>query len=506
MKRLKRSLVLSGLSLSRNPSHAWFFSQIEKEEGKTLKAGDMVTIQIMRVGKWNHPEYGEVEVTKSDIQEFIQNFEDNVRQIEIAVDENHEPDHRATGWYRKLFSDKSGKNLYARIEITKMGADLLNDGAYKYFSPEFALTYEDPETGDEYSNLLIGGAFTNRPFFKGMQPLMASEVASGSGKKLDREDDGKLSALFFSDTATMRDFMKLLQKLADKEKISASEKEDLEVAFAELPKEDQHTKMKAAVDEICARFSEDDDDTKKKTKKVKMAEDDAEDKADGGADEEEEDKGKKAIKKVQAKHKAKGEAIDDVADEMDESAEEMDEEEMAEDDEEAPEKKMSEILAEAGINFGEMKKSKKGSVLMSEEAVNAITSYVSKQQKIFAQAQRELRMSETKKELRKLKFSDTNTKGILLPKDIGAVAEFSCSLSKDQAKKFMDILTNLQSSAALLTRKVGGDGDLPASNQFSEETKDTNEVYRWFCDSAKFDEKEALAATKRYYADMAKRK
>ncbi len=38
---------------------AWMFEEIKKTK-KKLKEGDQVNIQIMRVGKWKHPTYGEV--------------------------------------------------------------------------------------------------------------------------------------------------------------------------------------------------------------------------------------------------------------------------------------------------------------------------------------------------------------------------------------------------------------------------------------------------------------
>jgi phage I-like protein len=103
------------------------------------------------------------------------NFDDNVRKIELAVDENHEPHHKALAWYRELIVKDGGETLFAKLELTPQGAKLLSEGAYKYFSPEIYFKKQDEETGEVISNLLIGGAFTNRPFFKAMKPLLASE-------------------------------------------------------------------------------------------------------------------------------------------------------------------------------------------------------------------------------------------------------------------------------------------------------------------------------------------
>ena len=77
----------------------------------------MVEVQIMRIGKRNHPSYGEIEVTADTLVDVKKNFEENKRGIELAVDENHEDNHKALGWYRELFIVADG--LYAKIELTK---------------------------------------------------------------------------------------------------------------------------------------------------------------------------------------------------------------------------------------------------------------------------------------------------------------------------------------------------------------------------------------------------
>lgn len=101
----------------------WTFSDVG--EFKEIKEGDRVEIQIMRTGKWDHPIYGKVIITPETLDDVVENFNNNTRGVELAVDENHEPNHKALGWYKEL--KRVGKNaLNASIEVTKMGADLLN--------------------------------------------------------------------------------------------------------------------------------------------------------------------------------------------------------------------------------------------------------------------------------------------------------------------------------------------------------------------------------------------
>lgn len=130
-------------------------------------------IQIARTGTWEHPQYGRLEITEQTLQDFVDNFYRHVRGIDIAVDQAHRPEDGAAGWIKALH--KRGNELWATVEWTPLGVRLIRDGIYRYFSPEFAVTYTDPETGQKYRNVLLGGGLTNRPFIKGMAPVMLSE-------------------------------------------------------------------------------------------------------------------------------------------------------------------------------------------------------------------------------------------------------------------------------------------------------------------------------------------
>lgn len=62
----------------------WYFTDIsemfgEGENQKVLKAGDEVTIQIMRAGQRNHPLYGKIAVDKKVLKDVKKNFDENVR-------------------------------------------------------------------------------------------------------------------------------------------------------------------------------------------------------------------------------------------------------------------------------------------------------------------------------------------------------------------------------------------------------------------------------------------
>lgn len=131
-------------------NNVFFFNSIQLDNDN-LRKGDEITLQVLRTGKWSHPFYGEIKVTKKTINNVIENFNNKERGIELVLDENHEMDHKALGVFKELFKKEDGNvkkkdnALFARIELTKKGADMLNDGSYLYFSPEIIFG----ETKDE---------------------------------------------------------------------------------------------------------------------------------------------------------------------------------------------------------------------------------------------------------------------------------------------------------------------------------------------------------------------
>lgn len=163
-------------------------------------------IQILPIGRWNHPVYGVLTITSEDIAEFKENFDKGLRK-QIPITEGHEvmDEKPAIGWFTELI-DRGGNGLFAKIEWTKKGKTLLAEKSYKYFSPEFYSEYEDPQSREVYSNVLVGGALTNKPYFKELEAVVMSEKIIKNNK------------LNFSDM----DLKKLLEKKIDE--LSAEEK------------------------------------------------------------------------------------------------------------------------------------------------------------------------------------------------------------------------------------------------------------------------------------------
>ena len=147
------------------------FSQIElAETGKVPNK-----VQILKVGKFKHQTYGDFEITTKTLSEMKKNFDDNVRGIDVAFDYFHASDKEASGWVEKLELKEGGKELWATVEWTPTASKKLSDRELRYFSPDFAFQWTDPESGVKHSNVLFGGGLTNRPFLKEMQAIVAAE-------------------------------------------------------------------------------------------------------------------------------------------------------------------------------------------------------------------------------------------------------------------------------------------------------------------------------------------
>jgi hypothetical protein len=157
-------------------------------------------IEVLHAGEWEHPQYGIIQITDQDIDRFVDSFNDKVRKVDIAVDQEHMPEKGAAGWFRKVKKVvEDGKSkLKASVEWTKLGTQLIKDGIFKYFSPEFDFDYEDLETHEKFQNVLIGGALTNRPYFKSLAPVALSEnmyagftsksIVKGGEKEMTKEE------------------------------------------------------------------------------------------------------------------------------------------------------------------------------------------------------------------------------------------------------------------------------------------------------------------------------
>lgn len=136
-------------------------------------------IQALPYGEFDHPLYGTVTITPEVAEQFKRNFDENVYKQEIPITFEHfgmdaSKGMKAAGWVKSVRVADDG--VFWTVAFTEEAAKEIKDGAWKYFSPEFYDVWEDPETNMLATYVIVGGALTNRPFFKGMVPLNFSEL------------------------------------------------------------------------------------------------------------------------------------------------------------------------------------------------------------------------------------------------------------------------------------------------------------------------------------------
>ncbi len=132
-------------------------------------------VQVLRVGKFNHPKYGYFEITTKTLSEMKANHDANIRGLDMAFDYFHKSDEDAAAWVKSLELSEDGQALFAVVDWTPTAEKKLAEREIRYFSPDFAFKWTDPERGTIHNNVLFGGGLTNRPFVKEMEAIVASE-------------------------------------------------------------------------------------------------------------------------------------------------------------------------------------------------------------------------------------------------------------------------------------------------------------------------------------------
>lgn len=141
-------------------------------------------IQLFRVGKFHHPEYGVIDISPKLLGDIKKNYDAKVRGVDLALDYRHENDDIAAAWIKGL--ELSDAGMWAIVEWTPAGKQKVEDKEFRYISPEFLTEYTDSESMKDFGPVLLGAALTNRPFIKKMEPVTLSEVknAEDEQKKL----------------------------------------------------------------------------------------------------------------------------------------------------------------------------------------------------------------------------------------------------------------------------------------------------------------------------------
>ncbi len=215
-------------------------------------------IEILKVGDWDHPSYGPLKITDKDLDKFVENFNKKIRN-DLPINIEHKTTEGAVGWFKKLY--KKGSSLLAKVEWTGKGRQLLKDKVFKYFSPEFYSTYDDPETREIYKNVLVGGALTNTPYFKGLKAIVFSELTEDM--TLKEILDKKVEDLTDEDKETLR---------KHKEQLTDEQTEKFKKVFEEEEEEEEEQKNNSEEEEEEEQKNTSEEEEEEEGEKVEMSE------------------------------------------------------------------------------------------------------------------------------------------------------------------------------------------------------------------------------------------
>ena len=197
-------------------------------------SGKISDIEVLRVGTIQ--DRG-LEITDGMLNDFVDNFKNNVYGTELQVNLGHNREGEAAGWIKDLYTAvvDGVTSLQAKVEWTSLGIEKLKDKLYKFVSAEFSSSYPHAKTGEEVSNVFSGLALTNVPALKGQDPISLSEI-----KHTNLKDPM---------------FKNYITKLNERAVVSKEDKEMARQLFSELPEAEQ-AENKAAVESVEAKPEE----------------------------------------------------------------------------------------------------------------------------------------------------------------------------------------------------------------------------------------------------------
>lgn len=230
---MKHSLVRKGTELT---------TFIDVIKGDELPS----EIQVLLPGHFETTKYPPFDILPSDIDQMVNNFNREGIRVGVPIDTEHDGG-AANGWVTELIN-KGAEGLWAKIDWTKQGAQLLKDKVYRFFSPEFNLNQLDPETSRELGPVFLAGTLTNRPLFKSLNAIVGHETSNDLLLYVKR-DNVKLSNHSITHKVMANELQDVRSKevtaLSDEDKATLREHKDELTA-------DEQTKFAAALAETSA--------------------------------------------------------------------------------------------------------------------------------------------------------------------------------------------------------------------------------------------------------------
>lgn len=207
-------------------------------------------VQICEAGKFEHWDDSTFEITKEMLQNMKINFDNNVKKIDLAIDYFHASHAEAAGWIKAVNLENEGTQLWCDVDWTENAKAKILSKEVRYLSIDYDPDYKDNKTGKKYGATLNGAGLTNRPFIKGMNPIL-SEISAMLDKHPEKlEHIQRILASDAKKGSKTMDFSEIKQalvaiKLSDEDKNEISHLIGIEKADKKLSEE--NVSLKAAV-------------------------------------------------------------------------------------------------------------------------------------------------------------------------------------------------------------------------------------------------------------------
>ncbi len=154
---------------------------------------DSSWLQAFPVGEYTHEVYGKIKMTVERARNMASNIISKVRGIDLAIDYGHDSSGEAAGWVTSAEARHDG--LWLFVEWTQAAANAIREGKYRYFSPEYMDAWTHPQTQEKFTDVLVGGGLTNRPFLKNIMPVNLSEIEGHQDPQAHEHEGGGMEEL-----------------------------------------------------------------------------------------------------------------------------------------------------------------------------------------------------------------------------------------------------------------------------------------------------------------------
>ena len=186
------------------------------------------SVQLMRTIKSEYGFYGSIELSKDNLRSFKKNFDLNKNRIDLAVDYSHMSHLEAAGWIKDIELKENDTQLWIDVEWTPEAKKKIESKEYRYLSADFSMKFVDKETNEMIGDLLHGAGLTNRPFIRGMNPIL-SEF---DGVDLNSEQMKQIRDIVLEETKPnkkennmpLEAILKQVDKLSDEDKTKLANK------------------------------------------------------------------------------------------------------------------------------------------------------------------------------------------------------------------------------------------------------------------------------------------